>query len=268
MFVLNFLDTDSGLINSVQNKLQSSDLLGHTYSVYTKTKDFDIPCTNYKTNVIVLDLTDMLEDDLDIDDLMLSIIESNICPIVKLPKDEDFKEVFLECVDIYKIQYLNYEDMVLNNEPELDSLIDYTIIDEVFNGMTELNKFYSPNAFTTRFDITDETITVNGETLSIHTFNFEDMYNYIDTKKLITLNNADYFMSKYILSPIIISLIPTEDYVERINNYKMKVFNKAMQLTPREISNLPMEVANIYVKAGYVPMDKILEYKEELEKLL
>lgn len=268
MFVLNFNDTATSLVNHILTEIQSRDMLGQVYSVYHKTDNFDISCSNYKVNTVVLDLSESKEDDLDIDDLMLSILDANVCPVVIPPKDEDFKELFLECVDIYKIPYLDYESITLLGEPKLNNILDFTIIDEIFNGNTGLNKLHTPNRYTVNVTVTQDEIIVNGKVSPIYNFNWENLYSYIDAEKLKMLNEADYFLSKYLVSPISLALIPTEEYINRVNDYKIKVFQKAMRLTPRELSELPMEVANIFVRAGYIPLDKILSHEGELVKLL
>lgn len=268
MFLIKFKDVESGCVNHIVTKLDNADMTAYVHTLYEKTKDFSENLTNYQVNDYVIDLRYITEDNFDVDDFILSVIESEYCPIIKLPKDEEMLELFQECVELYQLKYLEYEMLSLLKEPELDNILDYAIIDEVFNGISNLTVFYSPMSYLTVIDVDGEYLRVNGETHRVTEFRWEELFNYIDVESQKKLNDAEYLLSKYLISPIPFTLIPKEDIIERVNNYKSKVFYMATQLTARDISKLPKEVSNIFTTAGYVPQSTVNEHKETIERLI
>lgn len=268
MFNIKFIDTDSVTVNTVTKRLEALDMLSLVYTTYFRTSNFDEPLTNYNVNNVVIDLTDATEDTVDIDDLVLSILEASKCPIIKKPNDTQLLDIFNECVELYQLKYLPYETYALIDEPQLDNMMDYSVIDEIFNKTLNLRSLFNPIYYSTVAIIKDDKMIIGLDEFELDTFDFAVLPSHINGNMFTKLSNEEFAISKYLVTPIPFTLIDPAEITERVNTYKQKLFYKVMSLTAREVSKLPQAVANIFIKAGYVPLSALREYEEEIKKLI
>lgn len=268
MFVLNFKDITSDGVNGVLQALQRMDMLSQVYTMYTKTQNFNDILSNYQVNTIFADLQDVTEDDFDVDDFILSVLEAEQCPIIRLPKDTEICETFLECVDIYQLKFLNYDTFHLDTAVTLDNLMDYAVMEEIFNSVTNLSKLFTPTQYTVKVLIHDEKVIVNGEEHCMYRFDWRTLYSYINPNILSNLDDGEFFMSKYLITPLPFLLMDSGEVISKVSEYKKRVFERTMSLNAREVSQLPTEVANILTRASYVPLEVVDKYADRLEKLM
>lgn len=267
MFSIWFKDVDNSLVNGILRKLDDLDIMHLVYTTYEKTKDFLDNKYDYNVNNIFINLENQVIDDFDVDDCMISILDASRCPVVKLPIDTELKDLFIECAELYQLSYLDYDVFTLSAEPTLNHNMDYFIIDEIFNGLESKSVMYSPVQFATKIIVDSDYVYIENIKFDLITFDWATIFKYIDYDFISNVSKYDNFLSHYLISQIPLVMIPKEQLLDRINEYKIKLFYKTMELTARDISKLPMKVVNIFTIAGYVPLKHIKSFEERIEKL-
>lgn len=256
--MINTSVTDSSYVNT---QLESADLTNHVHILYECNEKGLKTMRSIKCHTLVINLSNLGEDSIDMmDDIIMDIIESPYTPVIRVPQDESVLSEFVDMADAFGLAYIDYDSMSLKSEPKLDNILDYIIINEIFNGVENKSNMFSPLDYTTRIIIDDNKVIIDGKECDLVRFKFSTLWSLRPQIDYEILLNVPTVFTRYISTPLPFILNDNvQEIVENVDEYKQAVFEKFVALTPRDLLQFPDEVRDIIVKGNYIPLEKLKE---------
>lgn len=257
--------TNMDILKEIYTNIYDYKLLNQIFTIYRadiKSKSYNIENLIYSVLEIELDEFEEM-DESDIENVIYDLIDLNTN--VLFVKNNISEKLRMKVESICLELGLNYrysDEDYLNREIDLSKLtIDdlYTIY-EIYELNPPKQVTFSPLDFAVHLNIdNDGIVTHEGAYVDILKNNFMSIFSkcfqFVNNHKE---NNKEYLFKNYLYEPW--GLLDNSDGIEdKIENYKLKIFEKLKNIEPEEYAKLDTEIVNLLNHFEYVQFNNILE---------